>query len=503
MTNRTTSITDGGTRRHLGIALAVISTAQLMVVLDATIVNVALPSIQRGLDFSADSLVWVTTAYSLAFGGLLLFGGRTGDLFGRRRMFLTGIAIFAGASLLGGFAQNELWLIATRAGQGLGAAIASPTALSLIATNFPEGSSRNRAMGVYAAMSGAGAAVGLLAGGLLTTLASWRWVFFVNVPVGLAVLVLAPRVLRESQPKKGRLDVPGALSATAAAGLLVYGLTNAATHSWGSTSTLTSLLGAGVFMAAFVAIEARTKDALVPLRLLASRVRASGYVTMLLIATGIFAVFFFMTQYLQDVLGFSPLKAGLGFLPVAAAIVVASQAASRLVGRIGPRPLLLVGPAVITAGLLWLSQLTVSGGYAALVGPLLCVGFGMGTSFLPLTLGAVSGVPSHDSGVAAALLNTAQQLGGAVGLGLLSTVAVTSIRNQTRTLAISHGGRLTVPLEHQAVVHGYAAAFEVAAGIVGLALVVSIAAAIRRPRLHRNEVVVGTAPAPELVGAAA
>jgi MFS family permease len=219
--------------RHLGIALAVICTAQLMVILDATIVNVALPSIQRGLHFSLDNLVWVTTAYSLTFGGLLLFGGRTGDLFGRRRMFLIGIALFSVASLVGGFAQTDVWLIVTRAAQGAGGAIASPTALALITTNFPEGPSRNRAMGVYAAMSGAGAAVGLLAGGLLTDLASWRWVLFVNVPIGVAVLVIGPRVLRESARSDLRLDIPGVVAVTGGMGLLVYGLTNAATHSWG------------------------------------------------------------------------------------------------------------------------------------------------------------------------------------------------------------------------------------------------------------------------------
>lgn len=500
MTNQTTALASRGTSRRLGVALAVISTAQLMFVLDASIVNVALPSIQRGLNFSAGNLVWVTTAYSLAFGGLLLFGGRSGDLFGRRRMFLAGIAIFAAASLLGGLAQSDVWLIATRVAQGIGAAIASPTALSLIATNFPEGASRNKAMGVYAAMSGAGAAVGLLAGGLLTDLASWRWVFFVNVPIAVLVFLLGPPVLRESQTTRGSLDMPGALSATLGAGLLVYGLTNAATYSWGSASTVASLVGAAFLLVVFVIAEARVTHPLVPLRILADRRRSSGYVMMFLIGTGIFAVFFFLTQYVQNILGFSALKAGLGFLPIVAGIGLSAQVASRLVGRIGARSLLLVGPAVIAGGMLWLSQLTVSGGYVALVGPMLCVGLGMGTSFVPLTLGAVSGVAPHESGIASALLNTGQQIGGAVGLGLLSTVAVESIHSRARALAASHQGHLTPPLVHQAVVHGYSQAFLVAAGIVAVAVAVS-ATAIRRRRVDRDEAVVEENPERDLLGA--
>lgn len=488
MTEEITAMGYSGTGRRLGLALVVISTAQLMFVLDASIVNVALPSIQRGLHFPLDNLVWVTTAYSLAFGGLLLFGGRTGDLFGRRRMFLTGIAIFAIASFFGGLAQSDIWLIVTRVGQGIGAAIASPTALSLIATNFPEGGSRNRAMGVYAAMSGAGAAVGLLAGGLLTDLASWRWVFFVNVPIAAGVFVTGPKVLRESQTSKGHLDVPGALSATLGAGLLVYGLTNAAIHSWGSPSTAMSLAGAVFVLAVFVIIEARTTNPLMPLHIVADRGRSGGYAVMLLISTGIFAVFFFLTQYVQNILGFGPLEAGLSFLPLVGAIGFSAQAASRLVGRVGPLPFLLVGPAAIAGGMLWLSQLTVGGGYTAIVGPMLCVGFGMGTSFVPLTLGAVSGVPSHESGIASALLNTGQQIGGAIGLGLLSTVAIESIRSRARELAVSHGGHLTVPLVHQAVVHGYSQAFLVAAGIVVLAVAVS-AAVTGRCRLDDGVVI--------------
>jgi EmrB/QacA subfamily drug resistance transporter len=460
---------------HLGIALAVISTAQLMVILDATIVNVALPSIQRGLHFSLQNLVWVTSAYSLAFGGLLLFGGRTGDLFGRRRMFMIGIGLFAGASLLGGFAQTDVWLIVTRAAQGAGGAIASPTALALITTNFPEGPGRNRAMAVYAAMSGVGAAAGLLAGGLLTDLASWRWVLFVNVPIGLVVLALTPRVLRESETRRGQLDIPGAITVTAGMTLLVYGLTNAASHSWGASSTIAYLTAAAVLLGFFVFLESRTRYPLMPLWLFGDRNRSGAYLMMLCIGAALFGVFYFLTQYMQNILGYSPLRAGLAFLPVAVTIGICAQIAARLVGRIGARVPLLIGPVGAIAGLLWLSRLTVDSGYLNVLGPFLCIGVGMGFSFVPLTLTAVSGVPRSESGIASALLNTGQQIGGAIGLALLSTVSVEAIRSRAGRLAADHGGHLTVALQHQAVVHGYDVGFLIAALIAGAALVVSIA----------------------------
>jgi EmrB/QacA subfamily drug resistance transporter len=457
-----------------------------MVVLDATIVNVALPSIQRGLHFSRENLVWITTAYSLAFGGLLLFGGRTGDLFGRRRMFFIGIGLFSIASLLGGFAQNDIWLIVTRAAQGAGGAVASPTALALIATNFPEGPSRNRAMGVYAGMSGAGGAVGLLAGGMLTDWASWRWVLFVNVPIGLAVLALGPRVLRESDTTTGHLDLPGALTVTAGMGLLVYGLTNAATHSWGRTSTVLYLVSAAILLTVFVIVETRTAQPLMPLKIFKDRSRTGAYVIMLCIGASIFAVFFFLTQYLQNILGYSPLKTGVGFLPTAVTIGLVAQVASRLVGRVGVRILLLIGPAFAIGGLYWLSRLGVHGGYASVIGPLLCIAVGMGLSFVPLTLTAVAGVAPQESGLASALLNTGQQVGGAIGLATLSTVAVEAINSQARKLASTHAGNVTLAMQKQAVVHGYSRAFLVAAGVACLALVIS-AVFIRSPRLGPDQ----------------
>jgi EmrB/QacA subfamily drug resistance transporter len=487
MTTDTTEAATTEAPRRLGLALVVISAAQLMVVLDATIVNVALPSIQRGLHFSSANLVWVTSAYALTFGSLLLFGGRTGDLFGRRRMFLIGIGIFAVASLLGGLAQSADWLIASRAAQGVGGAIASPTALALIATNFPEGAPRNRAMGIYAAMSGAGGAVGLLAGGLLTELATWRWVLFVNVPIAAVALILGPRVLSESETRAGRLDIPGTVTVTAGMALLVYGLTNAATHSWGSPSTVAYLIGGLIVLVGFVLLETRTANPLMPLHIFANRNRSGAYGIMLCLGAAVFAMFFFLTQYLQDVVGYTPIETGLAFLPVAVTIGAVAQVASRLVGRIGIRPLLLAGPSIVAVGLFWLTRLTVDSGYGGVLGPLLCIAIGMGLSFVPLTLTAVAGVVPTETGLASALLNTGQQIGGAVGLALLSTVAVEATRSVSRQLAASNGGQLSVALGHQAVVHGYTRAFLVAASIGCLAILVSLLA-IRAPRPPREVV---------------
>src|SRR6266568_3463925 len=336
----------GGPR--LGLALVVIATAQLMVVLDATIVNVALPHIQHALGFSGSGLEWVVNAYALAFGGLLLLGGRAGDVLGRRRVFIAGLLLFSAASLAGGFATSQAWLLAARAVQGAGAAVTAATALALIATTFPEGPPRNRAMGVYAAMSVAGGAVGLIAGGLLTTYASWRWVLFVNVPIGLAAALASPRVLGESPRQRGRFDLPGAVTGTGGLAALVYGLSNAATSPdgvthWGDAKVVASLAASAVLLAAFAVIEARGKDPMLPVRLLADRDRTGANLIMLCVGTAIFGMFFFLTVFMQAVWGYSALKSGLGYLPLTAGILVASGAAAQLVARIGARPLLLAG----------------------------------------------------------------------------------------------------------------------------------------------------------------
>lgn len=470
-----------------GLALAVICGAQLMIVLDATIVNVALPSIQRHLGFSIGNLVWITTAYSLTFGGLLLIGGRSGDLFGRRRMFMLGIAVFAIASLLGGFAQDETWLIITRGLQGVGGAIASPTALSLITTNFQEGPDRNRAMGIYAAMSGGGAAVGLLLGGVLTDLVSWRWVFFVNVPIAMLVLFLAPRVLAEAQRGVGRLDIAGATSATAGMIALVYGLTNAATHSWGATSTVAPLTAAVVLLTLFVIIETRVSDPMMPLSIFANRNRSASYAVMLCIAAAMFAMFYFLTLYLQEVLGYSPLKAGLAFLPTAFVIVGASAGVAQVVGRTGVRVPLLVGPALAAVAFIWLTQLSATGGYLPVLFPLIVLALGMGCTFVPITLTAVSGVEAGESGLASALLNTGQQVGGAIGLAVLSTISATAIRDRLNALHHTAGsGPPSVKLLHAATTHGYTRAFGVAAAMALLALLISFLG-IRVPREPKRD----------------
>jgi EmrB/QacA subfamily drug resistance transporter len=474
----TSSNTEG---KHLGLALAVISAAQLMIVLDATIVNVALPTIHASLHFSTANLEWLITAYSLTFGGLLLFGGRTGDLFGKRRMFMIGIAIFVVSSLLGGLATTDVWLIITRGAQGIGGAIAAPTALSLIATNFPEGGQRNRAMGVYAAMSGGGGAVGLLLGGILTDLVSWRWIFFVNVPIGALVLFLAPRALNESETTVGRLDVPGALTATGGMLALVYGISNASNHSWSSPGTAIPLAIAVVLLGAFGWIETRSTRPLMPLSIFANRNRSGTYAMMLCIGTAVFSMFFFLTQFLQNVLGWSPIKTGVGFLPMTAGIVVAAGLASRVVGRVGIRIPLLIGPAAAVIGLAWLSRLTVTSGYLDILGPLLIISLGMGTAFVPLTLTAVSGVRPSETGLASALLNTAQQVGGALGLAVLATIAINATKTKAQSLAAAAHGHPSRTAAAIATTHGYTTAFVVAACIALAGFVISLAV-IRVPK---------------------
>jgi len=484
-TTQSTELTSSNTEgKHLGLALAVICAAQLMIILDATIVNVALPTIHRDLNFSTANLEWLVTAYSLTFGGLLLFGGRTGDLFGKRRMFMVGIGIFAFSSLLGGFATTDVWLIITRAMQGVGGAIAAPTALSLIATNFPEGPHRNRAMGVYAAMAGGGGAVGLLLGGLLVQYVSWRWIFFVNVPIAVAILVLAPRALNESSTTTGHLDVPGALTATAGMLSLVYGLSNVASHSWTSTSTLVALGLAVVLLTVFVVIERHTSEPLMPMHIFNNRNRSGVYAMMLCIGTALFSMFFFLTQYLQNVLGWNALKTGIGFLPMTAGLMGAAILASRFIGRIGIRIPLLVGPAFSVIGLAMLSRLTVSSSYADIVIPLIILALGMGFSFVPLTLVAVSGVEPNEAGLASALLNTTQQVGGALGLAVLSTIAINATTSMLNHLTAATHGHATSEAVAVATTHGYTTAFKVGAVVSLIGLLISIVVIRTPPRLE-------------------
>jgi EmrB/QacA subfamily drug resistance transporter len=488
-----TSTRRGG--RHLGVALLVIATAQLMVVLDATIVNVALPHIQRALGFSDSGLEWVVNGYALALGGLLLLGGRAGDLLGRRRMFVTGLLLFSAASLAGGLATSQAWLLAARAVQGAGAAIVAPAALALVATTFPEGPPRNRAMGVYAAMSVAGGAAGLLAGGLLVTYASWRWVLFVNVPIGIGAALAALAVLPGTARRPGRLDLPGIVTGTGGVTALVYGLSNAATtpdgtSQWGDARVIAALTAGAVLLAAFAFTEARSRHALLPVRLLRSRDRIGSYLMMLGAGTILFGVFFFLTLFVQDAWGYSALRAGLAFLPLTAAVLATSAAAARLVPRVGARPLLLAGAAASAGGLYWLSRLTEHGTYAGgLLGPILVIGAGLGLLFVPLSLVALARVAEADSGAASSLLNTARQVGGCIGLAVLGTVAWTVVANSAHAQAAAAARaasaspapavRTTAALKAATYSRALAAGFDraalVAAGIALLMLVVAIA----------------------------
>jgi len=477
--------------RRLGLALLVIATAQLMVVLDATIVNVALPHIQTALGFSGSGLEWVINAYALTLGGLLLLGGRAGDLLGRRRMFVAGLLLFSAASLAGGLATSQAWLLAARAVQGAGGAIVAPSALALIATTFPEGPPRNRAMGVYAAMSGAGGAIGLLIGGLLVTYASWRWVLFVNVPIGIAVALGALVVLPGAARRPGRLDLPGAITGTLGVAALVYGLSDAATSPdgtshWGDAKVVTALTAGVVLLAAFALVETRSRDALLPVRLLRQRDRLGANLIMLAVGTAVFGVFFFITLFVQDVWGYSALRTGVAFLPLTMVLLAASGAAAALVPRIGARPLLLAGGAASAGGLYWLSRMTEHGTYAGgLLGPSLMTGAGLGLLFVPLPLVALTRVGEADSGVASSLLNVGRQVGGSIGLAVLGTVAWTVVAGGARVQAAAAPAASRQAAYQHALAAGFDRAFLVAAGIALLILVIAIAAIrVRRADLN-------------------
>ncbi|MFF5444171.1 MFS transporter [Streptomyces sp. NPDC012888] len=423
----------GGTapQRDGLLALCAIASCQLMVVLDITIVNIALPDIQRSLGFSTQSLSWVVNAYTLTFGGLLLLGGRAGDILGRRRVFVFGVLLFGLASLLGGFAQNAGQLLGARALQGVGGAIASPTALALITTNFPEGPARNRAFGVFAAVSSGGGAIGLLAGGMLVEWLDWRWVLFVNVPIAAAIALMAGRVIRESERHPGHFDLAGALTGTLGMVALVYGFIRASQEGWRDPVTLGSFTAAAALLAVFLLVERRSPQPITPLRMFADRNRAGTYLIMLFLACAIFGMFFFLTLYVQDVLDFSPIQAGLAFLPVSVVIAAAAQVVSRLVPRTGPKPLAVVGALCAAAGLSWLTLTDVHSTYlGSILGPMLLFATGMGMQFVSLTLMALSNVPERESGAASGLLNTTQQVGGSLGLSILVTTYGAAVRDE-------------------------------------------------------------------------
>ena len=458
-----------GKKRHLGWALVLICIAQLMVVLDATIANIALPYIGRDLHMSGTNLTWIVTGYALAFGGFLLLGGRLGDLYGRRRTFILGLSIFAVASLLGGLAQSEALLLTSRGVQGLGAALASPAALALITTTFPAGPPRNRAFAVYAAMSGAGAAVGLILGGWLTGLNislfdpqdGWRLTFLINVPIGIIAALLAPRFLAESKRHSGQLDVPGAIAGTGGLLALVYGLTRAgnAAYGWSDPWTIASLVGGAVLLALFFLVESRVAHPLLPFRVFANRSRAASFIAMMLLPAAMFSMFFFLSLFIQNVMGYSPLKAGFAFLPFSICIIISATIVSNLVNRIDARYIAGVGTLMAAFALYGFSRLTVPDGgqdvlkavssgqplgsgvsYWTDIMPYVCLmALGMGAVFVPLTLTAVHHLRAEDAGVGSGVLNTMQQVGGAFGLAALATVGSHYTNAQIASIAPAIG----------------------------------------------------------------
>ena len=445
------------------VVLVIICIAQFMVILDATIVNVALPHIQTALGFSEASLQWVINAYTLVFAGFLLLGGRAGDLLGRKRLFLIGLVVFTGASFLNGVASTSGELIAFRALQGFGAALISPAALSIISTTFAEGKERARALAVWAAIAIGGSAVGLVLGGALTQAFSWRWIFFVNVPVGIFAFFAALRLVPESKDEHAHkgYDIAGAVAVTGGLMILVYGLVNSATHGWGSTVTIVSFFVSAVLLASFIVIEMRSAEPLVRLSIFRVRSLSTANLSMFLAFSGMFAMFFFNTLYLQKILGFGPLKAGVAFLPFTAGVMLSAGLASTFAPRIGVRPVAATGMVLTIIGMLLFARMPVDGSYLTDVLPGLIIGsLGMGAIFMPLTLVATTGLKNEDQGLASGLFNTSQQVGGALGLAVLTTIAASHTSD---------------PSSPAALVHGFHYAFAGAAVFVGLSLIAFVA----------------------------
>jgi EmrB/QacA subfamily drug resistance transporter len=459
------------------LVLVLVCIAQFMVVLDATVVNVALPSIQRDLHFTTSSLQWVVNSYTLAFGGFLLLGGRAADFVGRRKLFVAGVVVFTAASLLNGLSTTSEWLVAGRALQGLGAAMVSPAALSIVTTTFKEGADRAKALAVWAAIAVGGAAVGLLLGGILTEYLSWEWIFFVNVPIGIGAVLLSLRFVPESKaPGTHGVDVAGAVSVTAGLTLLVYAIVKAQEFGWASAETLGMIGGAVVLLAAFVVIEMRSKAPLVRLGIFRIRSLTGANLSMLAVAGGMFSVFYFASIYLQQVLQFSPVQTGLAFLPLTAGIIVFSGVAQQIVAKVGVREVAMVGMGVAAVGLLLLSRAPVDGTYVADVLPgLLVMSAGLGLVFVPLTLIATTNVTDADAGLASGIFNSSQQIGGALGLAILSTVAAT----QTSNAVADAGGAPNAQQQASALVDGFQAAFAIGAGLMLIGVVLA-ALLIRR-----------------------
>lgn len=450
------------------IALGLLTVAQLVVVLDASIVNVALPSIGAGLHFTDQTLPWVVNAYIIAFGGFLLLGGRAADLLGRRRVFMAGLAAVAVASLAAGFAATQGELIAARAAQGLGAAFISPSALSMVTTLFTDGAERNKALGVWGAVSGAAGAIGVLLGGVLTSGLSWKWVLWVNVPVALVALVLAPRLLPESRSESEHrhFDATGAVAITGGLSVLAYALLDAGTAGWGSTKTIGLLAVAVALIAGFVGIESRSKAPLVPLRIFRLRTLTGANTVGLLLGASLFSMFFFITLYMQQVLHYSPIHAGLSYLPLALGIIVAAGIGGEFVTRFGFKPILAAGLLFVAGGLVWFSYVGAHGSFLTdILGPSLLAAIGLGLGFVTSTIAAVAGVRPHEQGLASGLINTSQQVGGAIGLAVLASIAT------TRTDHVLATGTASMP---QALTAGFQSAFLVGGIIAAVGAVLTL-----------------------------
>jgi EmrB/QacA subfamily drug resistance transporter len=474
--------------RRKWIALALLATTQFVIVLDAAIVNVALPSIGTALKFSQDDLPWVVNAYVLTFGGFLLLGGRMADLLGRRRLFIGGLMLFSLASLLGGLSTNEGQIIAARALQGLGGALIAPAALSMVTVMFAEGSERNKALGVWGAVSGSGGAAGVLLGGLLTQYAGWEWVLWVNVPIGIIAALLAPRLLVESrrESETRTFDVAGAVTVTAGLSLLVFAFVDANRAGWQSQQTIGLIIGSLALIGLFVLIELRSSAPLVPFRIFRNRTLTGADVTGLFVGASLFSMFFFISLYMQQVLGYDALKAGLSYLPLALAIIVSAGVASQLVTKLGFKPVLVTGLVLVAAGLMWFAQVPARGDYVSdLLGPMLLAAVGLGFAFVPMTIAAVTGVEPGDSGLASGLINTMQQVGGALGLGILAAIA----NSRTSDLmAGAHGAPSALP---GALTEGFQAAFMAGTGFALLGII----AALTLIRSSDSRAIVGVKPA--------
>jgi EmrB/QacA subfamily drug resistance transporter len=461
------------------LILLVVAIAQLMVVLDATVVNIALPSAQQALEFTNDQRQWVITAYALAFGSLLLLGGRIGDLFGRKRAFVIGLGGFAGASALGGFAQSFEVLVAARALQGVFGALLAPAALSLLTTTFVDPEERGKAFGIFGAVAVGGAAIGLILGGVLTEYLNWRWCLFVNLAFAVPAMLAGMSLLHNEVPeRRSRIDVGGTLTATGGLFAIVYGLANAETHSWTAPATIGMLVAGAALLVAFVVIQRRTPSPLLPLRVVLDRDRGGSLLAMLLSGAGMFAVFLFLTYYLQQTLAFSPIESGLAFLPMTVAIVIsATSASTKLLPKIGPRPLIGGGMMIAAVGLLTLTSIGVDTSYAGHVLPgIMIIGAGLGLVFSAAMATATFGVAPGDAGVASAMVNTMQQIGGSIGTALLSTLAASAVTSSLASVA----GKPDATAIATAAVHGYTTAFWWAAGIYAVGAVVCAALLTRR-----------------------